>query len=380
METLSTLYHRFFEYDIRLVVAFLLSVGLNFYILPIIIHISHRKGLFDAPDGSRKAHAPSIPNLGGIGFYIILSLVGLVMIDTCGISHGLFQTQLTALPAMMAGLTVLFFIGMKDDLINISARKKLIAEIIAILILIIFGELHLTSFQGMFQIGAIHFIPSVLITLFLGIVIINSFNLIDGIDGLASSIAMLASIAFGYLFYKAGDYEYAILAAIVLGANIPYYYYNVFSSKNKIFMGDTGSLLLGFMMFVFVLRFNELNVANAYKEHIIAAPTFSVAILIIPLFDTLRVFTIRILRGQSPFKADRRHIHHILIDLGFSHLHATLILTAINAGFIILAYFLNFLGNSNLLIIILTISILLSLFAITLRRKVPKNDIPSSVV
>ncbi len=368
MDTLNNLYFKFFEHDIRLVLAFIVSILLNIYIIPVIIRISKSKKLFDAPDSKRKSHEVAVPTLGGLGFFTIISVVGLVMINVCGISRGSFETQFTALPSMMAGLTILFFIGMKDDLLSISPRKKLIAQILAILILITYGNLRLTSLQGMFHVDEIRFVASFFLTLFAGIVIINAFNLIDGIDGLASSIAMMASLTFGYLFYKAADFEYAILAAIVVGANIPFFYFNVFSKKNKIFMGDTGSLLLGFIMFVFVVRFNELNVMNAFPEKIIAAPAFSFTILILPLFDTLRVFTIRILRGQSPFKADRRHLHHILIDLGNSHLKSTLILIAINVTLIAIAYFLNFLGNSVLFFIIMAISILLTFAAVMLRR------------
>jgi len=373
MDALNNLYFKFFEHDVRLLIAFVVSVLLNIYIVPVILRISKAKRLFDNPDNQRKSHVGSVPTLGGLGFFTIISVVGLVMINTCGLSRGSFETQFTALPPMMAGLTILFFIGLKDDLLSISARKKLIAQIAAVVILIIYGDLRFTSLQGMFHIGDIRFIASFFLTLFAGIVITNSFNLIDGIDGLASSISMLASLVFGYLFYKAADFEYAILAAIVVGANIPFFYYNVFSKKNKIFMGDTGSLLLGFIMFVFVIRFNELNVLRAYKEHIVAAPSFSFAILILPLYDTLRVFAIRIMRGQSPFKADRRHLHHILIDLGLNHLQATAVLIGVNILFIAMAYFLNFLGNSMLLFIILGSMTVLSLSAVLLRRKLNKT-------
>lgn len=373
MDALNNLYFKFFEHDVRLLIAFVVSVLLNIYIVPVILRISKAKRLFDNPDNQRKNHVGSVPTLGGLGFFTIISVVGLVMINTCGLSRGSFETQFTALPPMMAGLTILFFIGLKDDLLSISARKKLIAQIAAVVILIIYGDLRFTSLQGMFHIGDIRFIASFFLTLFAGIVIINSFNLIDGIDGLASSISMLASLVFGYLFYKASDFEYAILAAIVVGANIPFFYYNVFSKKNKIFMGDTGSLLLGFIMFVFVIRFNELNVLRAYKEHIVAAPSFSFAILILPLYDTLRVFAIRIMRGQSPFKADRRHLHHILIDLGLNHLQATAVLIGINILFVAMAYYLNFLGNSMLLLLILGCMTALSLSAVMLRRKLNKT-------
>lgn len=369
MDSLNELYTIFFQPNIRLFFALLMAISINSYAIPVIIRIAKQKHLFDFPDEHRKEHTEAVPTLGGIGFFASIAIVGSIMINAYGLGFTGVKNELTSLSSIVAGLTILFFMGMKDDLLNISPIKKLIAESLAILIIIIFGNLRLTSMQGMFGISDLRFIFSIALTYFAGIVIINAFNLIDGIDGLASSISMLASAVFGYLFHKAGDNEFTILATIVFGANIPFFYYNVFSKKNKIFMGDTGSLILGFMMTVFVIRFNELNVQNAYEPRISAAPAFAFSILIIPLFDTLRVFAIRILRGTSPFKADRRHLHHMLLDLGLNHLQTTILLIAVNCGIVAFAYFFNYLGNSVLLYSMLFIAILLSIMATLLLRK-----------
>jgi UDP-N-acetylmuramyl pentapeptide phosphotransferase/UDP-N-acetylglucosamine-1-phosphate transferase len=210
---------------------------------------------------------------------------------------------------------------------------------------------------------------SVVLSVFTGIVIINAFNLVDGVDGLASSIAMLASFIFGSYFIITHEWEYAVLSFTMLGALIPFFYFNVLGKKNKIFMGDTGSLILGFLMTVLVFRFNEKNAFYTDLPHFIAGPAFSFSVLIIPMFDTLRVFTIRILRKKSPFVADRRHIHHLLLDFGFSHLQTTLILIVINLLFITIAYFLDFLGNSNLVYVMLTLAVILSFIAMYINRK-----------
>jgi UDP-GlcNAc:undecaprenyl-phosphate GlcNAc-1-phosphate transferase len=223
--------------------------------------------------------------------------------------------------------------------------------------------------QGMFSIGHLSYPVSVFLSLFAGIVIINSVNLIDGIDGLAASVAMLGSFVFGTYFIVAGEWEYAVLSFTILGATIPFFLYNAFGHANKIFMGDTGSLILGFMLTVLIFRFNEMNAMTIYKPYFVAGPAFSFAVIIIPMFDTLRVFTIRIYRRESPFKADRRHLHHILLDLGFTHLQSTILLMAINVGFILLAYYLNFLGNSDLVYIMLALAVALSGVAIWLRRR-----------
>jgi len=211
-------------------------------------------------------------------------------------------------------------------------------------------------------------------------VIINAFNLIDGIDGLAASVTMLGCFMFGVFFISVSEWEYAVLAFTILGALIPFFLYNAFGQTNKIFMGDTGSLILGFAMTVLVFRFNEMNVFPIVRSHFLAAPALSFAVIIIPMFDTLRVFAIRIYRRTSPFTADRRHIHHILIDLGHTHLESTAILIAINLAFIAFAYFFNFLGNSDLVFIMITAAIVLTGLATWLRRRKGLKNLQPEIV
>jgi UDP-N-acetylmuramyl pentapeptide phosphotransferase/UDP-N-acetylglucosamine-1-phosphate transferase len=347
MQSYTNFFFHFFQPGYRIALAFFLAIIFNFYAIPVILRIARAKKLFDVPD-DRKQHKSSIPTLGGLGIYATVVIVSLTLINTCGMNGGGISSSLSALPPIIAGLTLIFFIGMKDDLLDISARKKLIAELIALFILIVIGDVRLNNMQGMFGVHEMSYYISLVLSLFAGIVIINAFNLIDGIDGLASSIAMMGSFVFGSYFISINEWEYAILSFTVLGAIIPFFLYNAFGVTNKIFMGDTGSLILGFSMTVLVFRFNELNSIPHIKPHFTAGPAFSFAVVFIPMFDTLRVFTIRILRGGSPFKADRRHLHHLLLDLGFSHLNSTLILVVFNAAIIAYAYFFNFLGNSTI--------------------------------
>jgi UDP-GlcNAc:undecaprenyl-phosphate/decaprenyl-phosphate GlcNAc-1-phosphate transferase len=327
----------------------------NFYLTPIIISISKVKRLFDRPD-DRKQHGSAVPTMGGIGLFISISVVSLTLINTCGINGANEVAGMTALPAIIAGVTILFFIGMKDDLINLRARKKLIAEIAAVMVLIVIGNLRLSSLQGMFHIGDLRYSVSIGFSLFVGVVIINAFNLIDGIDGLAAAITIMASAIFGLFFGLSGDWEYAVLCAAIIGSLIPFFLYNVFGRTNKIFMGDTGSLILGFLMTVLVFRFNELNVSRILYPHFVAAPAFSFAVLILPMFDTIRVMSIRLYRGKGIFTPDRRHIHHLMLDLGFSHLQSTGLLVAFSLLVTAVAYLFNYLGNSNLVYIILLIA------------------------
>lgn len=368
MNNIENFYFHFFQPQYRIAVAFALAVLFNFYAIPVIIRIAKAKKLYDVPD-ERKNHSSSVPTLGGLGIFATISAVSLTFINTCGMNGGGIVNSLTSLPPIMAGMTLIFFIGMKDDLLDITAWKKLAVEFVAVFILVVVGDVRLDSMQGMFGISELNYPVSVILSLFAGIVIINAFNLIDGVDGLAASIAMLASVTFGSYFLSAREWEYAVLSFTVLGALIPFFIYNVFGEKNKIFMGDTGSLILGFIITVLVFRFNEMNASRAFFPHFVAAPAFSFAVIILPMFDTLRVFAIRIFRGGSPFKADHRHIHHILLGLGFSHIQTTFILITVNYAFVVFAYFFDYLGNSNLVYIMITAAMLFSLLAIQLRRR-----------
>lgn len=368
MEAFDNFYFHFFQPQYRIATAFIVAAVLNFYTIPIIIRIARAKKLYDFPD-ERKNHGSKVPTLGGIGIFATISTVCLTFINTCGLNGNGQSGSLTSLPPIIAGFTIILFIGIKDDLLNISAWKKLLAEIVALVVLIVVGDVRLSSMQGMFYISHISYAQSVALSLFAGIVIINSFNLIDGIDGLAASVTMLGSLVFGTYFLYTFEWEYAVLAFTILGATIPFFLYNAFGNANKIFMGDTGSLILGFALTVLVFRFNTMNSMQNMNIHFSAGPAFSFAVIIVPMFDTLRVFCIRIFRGGSPFKADRRHIHHILLDLGFTHLKATLLLIVLNIGFIAFAYYYNYLGNSMLMYIMIAAATALSWLAIWLRRR-----------
>jgi UDP-GlcNAc:undecaprenyl-phosphate/decaprenyl-phosphate GlcNAc-1-phosphate transferase len=368
MYSFDNFYFHFFQPQYRVAAAFLVAGIFNFYAIPVIIQIARNKKLYDFPT-NRKNHTSNIPTLGGLGIYAAITIASLTFINTCGMNGGGIASSLTSLPPIIAGFTIIFFIGIKDDLLNISAWKKLFAEFIALFILIVVGDVRLDSMQGMFYITEISYPVSVALSLFAGIVIINSFNLIDGIDGLAASVAMLGSIVFGSYFLATYEWEYAVLSFTILGAIIPFFLYNSFGHENKIFMGDTGSLILGFAMTVLIFRFNEMNGIKSLNIHFSGGPAFSFAVIIIPMFDTLRVFAVRIYRGISPFKADRRHIHHILLDLGYTHLQSTMILIGVNIAFIVFAYYFNFLGNSNLVYIMIAAALALTGLVTWLRRR-----------
>ncbi|MDO9255195.1 MAG: MraY family glycosyltransferase [Bacteroidales bacterium] len=373
MGSIESFYFHLFQPEYRIATAFILAIILNLYVIPIIIRIARQNNFFDVPN-QRTSHETSIPTMGGLGIYFSIIMVSLILINTCGLNGGQISSSLTSLPPILAGLTLIFFVGMKDDIINIGAWKKLVAEIIALIILIVIGDVKINNLQGIFGINELNYIESLIISLFVGIVIINALNLIDGVDGLASSIALLGSSVFGSYFLVIHEWEYAIFAFTISGALIPFFIYNSFGKVNKIFMGDTGSLLLGFAMTVLVFRFNEMNSMPSIKPYFIAGPAFSIAVLIVPLFDTLRVFSIRIYRGGSPFKADHRHIHHVLLDLGFTHLQTTAILFIISVVYIVFTYFFNYLGNYLLILIMIGSVSLLAAIAMKIHyRKLRLN-------
>lgn len=340
-----------FDNNFLVFYAFVLASIIVYSSIPTIVHVAHAKRLFDEP-GSRKSHKISVPILGGVAIFSAIL-----------ISSGLFVKfkEYSELQYVFTASIILFFVGLKDDILIIAPLKKLGGQLIAILIIIILGDLRFTSLHGFLGITHLPYLVSIILSLFVFVVIINGLNLIDGIDGLASGVSILASLVFGFWFYLKGEYGYAIIASAVVGSLIPFFYFNVFGKENKIFMGDTGSLILGLFLACMAVRFNEMNITVSDNYFIHAAPSVSFGILIVPLFDTMRVFLIRLIRGQSPFKADKNHVHHKLLSMGLSHLKATLYILTANVIVIILVLILNFWGIIDLMILIIVTATLLSI-------------------
>ena len=320
-----------------------LAFLITFFAIPVIIQVAKDKKLFDEPD-ERKVHKNVIPTLGGLGIFAGF-IIALLM--------GVPKNMASELQYFAAAATVIFFLGIKDDILILSASKKFIGQLIAAGIIIKFGDIRIDNMHGFLGLHEIPYTASVIITIFTVIVITNSFNLIDGVDGLAGSLGVLTTLVFGVYFYFAGPatLPYAVMAFALAGGTIAFLIYNF--SPAKIFMGDTGSLLLGLINSILVVKF--INVASnpAANIHLDAAPAIGFAILMIPLFDTLRVFGSRILDRRSPFSPDRTHIHHFLLDLGLNHRMVTLTCVGVNMSFIAMAYFLRNLGTTTLFGILL---------------------------
>lgn len=317
--------------------------------IPSIVKIAREKGLVAKPNG-RTSHTIPTPNLGGIAIFagVIISSVVFTGIST---SH--------ELKYIMAGMLILFFVGLKDDLMPLPAYQKSIGQSLSALIILVPGNLYLHSLHGLFGVYEISYFPGIIITWFLFMALINSFNLIDGIDGLASGIGILASLFFGIVFLKEGPLAYAIMSFILATSLLTFFYFNVFSRKNKIFLGDTGSMLIGLLLSILAIKFLNMEASSPLLNQNHAAPALLLSVLIVPLFDTARVMVVRIYQGRSPFVADKIHIHHHMLLLSGSHLAATLKILSANALFVAIPFIFRGLNGEELILLILALAIAL---------------------
>ncbi|GAB3701052.1 MraY family glycosyltransferase [Spirosoma flavus] len=304
------------------ILSFLVACFVSVVSIPVVIKISALKSLMEKT-GERRSHTTPTPTFGGIAIFAAI-LIGYFLWPSID------QTDIYRTNLSVVGMTILFFIGIKDDLVGIDPTKKILFQVLAAIILIFFGDLRVDYLYGI--LGFYHINPFVgtALTCFIFIALTNAINLIDGIDGLAGGIATIASATFGGWFLLTNHFTIACLAFTLAGALIGFLRFN-FSQTSKIFMGNTGSLIIGFMLAFFAVRFVSLNASYRYEPTaFFNAPIIAIVILIVPIFDTLRVFLVRILSGKSPFSADRNHMHHILLDNGLSHAAATTILCGVS--------------------------------------------------
>lgn len=351
-------------YDI--ILSFITAFLLTYLAIPSVIKVALKKHLYDEPD-DRKSHSTPIPTLGGVAIFagLIFSILLWTPFEVFG-----------DLQYILAAFIILFLIGAKDDIDPVSPYKKLLAQVFASFILVFKANIKLTSLYGIFGIGMIPEIPSILLSMFTILVIINAFNLIDGINGLSGSIATLISITLGTWFLLVDHIEFSIIAFALAGSTIGFLRYNI--TPAKIFMGDTGALLVGLVCSILAIEFIELHREIKGSPYAFeAVPAVAIGILILPLFDTLRVFVVRILKGKSPLHPDRSHIHHLLLDSGLSHMQATTVLIAVNLIFILVVVRFQGIGTLNLLILILALASLFTTFLFFIaqhqRRKMHKS-------
>jgi UDP-N-acetylmuramyl pentapeptide phosphotransferase/UDP-N-acetylglucosamine-1-phosphate transferase len=342
------------------------SFVICFLIIPVIIKYSLEKNLVDIP-GRRKIHKKITPSMGGIAIFIGFVVSALIWMEI---------SQWKEMRFILIALFIVFFIGVRDDLVPLKPFMKLLGQIMAAVLLIALFDLRLKSLYGLLGIYDIPLIVSYGLTLFTIIVITNSFNLIDGLDGLAGTIASIALLAFGISFYLAGDIVFAVLSFSMVGAVIAFLFFNW--DPSEIFMGDTGALVIGMMLAISAIHFIDLQynlpVNNPYKFN--AAISGAACFIIIPLADTLRIFILRLVRKQSPFTPDKSHIHHNIMRLGFSHGRSTMILGLSQAVFVVIAVATRKFNDNYVLLGILVLCTVLSfLLDQAIQNKVPKENL-----
>ncbi len=326
-------------------VLFCLAIAftITFLAIPVIINVAEMKKLYDMPD-ARKIHQVAITPLGGIGIFAGFVFGCLLTINFKYSSE--FQY-------FIAATMVIFFLGLKDDILVISPIKKFIGQVLAAFLIIYYGRIQIRSMHGFFGIHELPEMFSLLISYFSVIVIINSFNLIDGVDGLAGTLGLMSSALFGIYFLSAGMEPYYVLAFSLCGSLIAFLIFNF--QPAKIFMGDTGSLLIGVVNAILALKFIDPGNGPESVNPIESSPAIGFTILMIPLLDTLRVFAIRMFKRRSPFSPDRNHIHHLLLDRGLSHRTITLLLVAVNASMVVFVYLARSLGCTILILSVIAL-------------------------
>ena len=326
------------------------SFIVSYLVIPRIISMVRIKNLMDKPN-QRSSHKEKTPTMGGVAFFasLLSSLYFLQVYD----SHKLGLS-------LVIGLLILFYIGIKDDLVGVSPRTKIIGQMLSFIFVMDSNELSITSLNGFLGFYELPLWISYFLGIFIIISIVNAYNLIDGINGSASMVGIMIFSIFSYIFYQTEDYYFVLLSISSIGCLTAFLRYNI-SKKNSIFMGDTGSLLIGFVIGVCTLRFLNLPIERLSMANINYYNKFVLVfiILYIPFVDTMRVFLIRILKHRSPFFADRNHIHHIMIDyMMLSHIQASLLLALFNLLVFIFFYI------ANLYISTITLFIVLFLFII----------------
>lgn len=281
-----------------------------FWIHSRLVRISLDKNIVDNPN-SRKLQRTPVPVLGGVGVFFGIML---------GIAAAAITVYCTELFVPVIAMVIMLYMGTMDDILDLSPWLRLVAEVSVVVLLVYAGSYCIDDFHGLWGIYRLPDYVAVPLTVVSMVGIINALNLIDGVDGLSSGLSIAASAMFGYMFYCAGDMIMAVLSVTVIGALIPFFLHNVFGKTSKMFIGDGGTYVMGVVMCVFVgraLHSNSLcSIAFDPSSGLIS---FALAVLSIPVFDTVRVMLMRIARGYSPFHPDKTHLHHLFIDMGFSH-------------------------------------------------------------
>lgn len=363
-----------------LILGFLTAFGLVMIAMPSLIKVAKLKHLVDEPSEARKVHSRSVPTIGGIMLFAGTIIAYSLWFPSkgefqLGINYDTFSA-LEEFKYLVASMFILFFMGVKDDIIGVSPTKKLLIHLVVAFILVFMADIRITSLHGLLTIDHIPYTYSIILSVFTYIVIVNAMNLIDGVDGLAAGIGFIASTTFSVWFFRTGDLPLALLAAGLSGSLLGFLFFNF--NPAKIFMGDSGSLIIGVTLFVLAVNMIEHDLSTVpIQMRGVSKPVLAMAILSFPLVDTLRVFIYRTLKGKSPFTADKNHTHHRLMQFGLGHKQVVLVLYAYNI-LIILFTFLVPMNSPNLsfiLVGLLAVGLIQLLFMIPLKKTADKTEL-----
>lgn len=342
-----------FSQPVNYFVVFSCAFVLSSLTFPSIIFVSKERNLYDDQHLHRKKHKNLTSRLGGIGIFCSFMITTLLLVEQhATIPNNYLQTA----------CIILFAMGVKDDIVSVNASTKFISQLCASLLLVIPGEVRLSGFYGILGIFELPVYGQIILTVAVIMLLINAFNLIDGINTLAAGMGILATGTYGMMFVLMSQPVLASLSLALMGALVGFLRYNV--SPARLFMGDTGSMLIGCITAVLTIKYIDVFFENTnvimYRPE--SAPAFTIAVVLIPIFDTLRVFTIRLSKGNSPFHADRNHLHHLLTSTGLKHEHSSLILLAFNAMAIVLVIVFDGMGNLFLICLLAVICMLFAMF------------------
>ena len=322
--------------------SFISALLICYIAIPKLIYFALKLKLLDTA-GDRSSHKVSTPFFGGIAIFtgVICSLL-------------FWSDNFENIQFILVSILIVFIVGLIDDLRAISAFKKLIGQILATLVLIFLGDLQIDSMHGVLGVHDLPIWASVSFTIFVVIVIINGFNLIDGIDGLAGGLGLISSLSFGVIALIIGQVDIALIAFSLSGALVGFLKFNIFPAR--IFMGDTGSLVVGMILSVLAINCIKYGLVNENYSLPQIGPLLAISFLAVPLFDSLRVFIVRAINGNGTLTAARDHVHHAFIDLGVGHKYTSLILFSVSAIIIVLTYLLIKLNiNINISIAVLAV-------------------------
>ncbi|MBS1652536.1 MAG: undecaprenyl/decaprenyl-phosphate alpha-N-acetylglucosaminyl 1-phosphate transferase [Bacteroidetes bacterium] len=358
---------------VLLIPVFFTAFVVVLYSTPALIKVAILKRLFDSPTEERKVHTRSIPTIGGIIIFAGTLFSFSLWYNVGESSNYLKMLQsLKEFKLIIACSLILFFVGVKDDIIGTAPVKKLFAHVLVALILVLMGDIRVTGLHGIFGVDEIPQWASVFLSIFTYVVVVNAFNLIDGVDGLAAGIGCLASIIFGIWFIFANEYPYAALAFALAGALFGFLIFNFMPAK--IFMGDSGSLIIGLLICVMAIKLIEYPIADLKGNMIyLSKPVYVIAALVYPLLDTLRVFIIRALKGQSPFTADKNHLHHLILACGYNHAKTVIIIYVFTVLTAALSLTSIYIYDATLSLVLILGVALLFLIVVLRQKKIKKN-------